>query len=428
MNIWSFFTLSLWSILSLADEPLSLSESAQKLMVNFREDIQTTQALVGDPEQMTALDRYRLTYQLPSLQPNNRDMVARGLFVLYYQQEQFDRYLAEIVEESSETIRGNHFLVDYGMKFLRAGMMLGCERCSPEKKREYRRAVDDYLKIMDLRGAELPWLNFGSTEVLTENEQSVLEVMRANPNFAPGNGFSGLPFYELMQEKFQDENFQRNLIALSQNLERMLSDLSQDSSKVVDSNILDEAIKITGSREVAVEMLGLMMSRDSLNTRYFKHFRSSNSEFMKSFANFPVLVKVLADLDRHRRNIPYDRFSYDGVYRTTNTRSYYFWSAALTSQKLKSLGYADDIVFEAAFNFPKQYRVLRFLESRSFLKSSEEQARIRRANMVAMNISAYGSQVSLGRLSDRQRQRAHASRGSRINHCLSTIGYLLLSF
>jgi hypothetical protein len=228
-----------------------------------------------------------------------------------------------------------NLVTELGISALKQAIKNHCEsRCSALNAARTNQLVNDFFKVLDLRGA--------------------------------AGGYSGFPFFSIYQKRFLDPDFMTKAIRLQNSLAHIIDESALDPKRPIDENILDLATKANdGDKRKAIEMVSLLLSRDTGIIRYFNYLQlhSNDADFATAVSMIPVEVRLIAEIDKARRGSDLDRFSYDGKYATRNIKNYYFWSAAFVAMRLSDLGYTSNEIVAVTIELPRQYKIFRKIQS-----------------------------------------------------------------
>jgi hypothetical protein len=215
-----------------------------------------------------------------------------------------------------------------------------CDHClTTADWNEHRRAVDQFFEIYDMKA--IGYRNPGSRIK-----------------------FSGLPFFSLVAEHFQDPQFQARTISFENELQNLVKAYAENPNYGLQTNLLEVATRVCdGNEEEGRQLAGLLLSRDLSVVKYFQFFETSNKEFVESAGRIPALTRLVVELDRLQSGSPYDRFSFDGEFRSSSIKNYYFWGASLASQEMRKRKIAEKEIDELNIQFPRHYKIFRSIEN-----------------------------------------------------------------
>ncbi len=331
----------------------------QSLSDQYWKEIQAAKLHVANPEAISGFDRWRLVYTIPSKDVS--EQIGRVLFVEKSQSSVVSSYANKITQNNLGF--KNDLKTGLGLNLVEIGMRRRCKDfVSPAELEKCKEAASQLIKILDIKNA--------------------------------GDGFSGLPFFSRVQERFSQPAFQEQTLAFNAEIQKLIDQFTQNPKFHLTEDVYTVALKACkGDSRKAVEMLGILTSRDVLVTRYLKHLTADNKEFINAFGNLSLRIRLVADLDRKARNSIDDVFSFTNKFSTQTEKNYYYWSAALASQELKDLGYSDQLISKLAAELPRQYKAYRYLEFKGPLQSKEWLKEFKRDAVSTMNISAHGAEV-----------------------------------
>lgn len=372
-QIMKYFLIRLIGVL-LTTLPLSAitfaqSDAYSQLNQHYMKSIETARGTLQNPSRPSGFERFLLAFGSGS-KFSRDERIGRILLAAHEQDKIIQRYInKQTGEDFFEPSPANQFIVSTALQTLKTRLKMSCAVCkSSQDLIDYRRTVDEYFEVFNITDAH--------------------------------SGFSGLPFTKLMQVRFFDPTFQKQVTDFHNRLEYLLENAAQNSDKTnyrgLQTNLWHEAIATTqGNEGAAVELLGLLMSRDVLITRYFKYMQVDNKEFLHAFAMVPITSRLLAELDREFRHDDRDIFSYDGRYAPKDDRSYYFWSAALASRRLHEAGHPERFIKLVSLEFARQYKVLRYFEQAGFSKDSVWYKKFYNNSLAALLTSGKGSKLGI---------------------------------
>ncbi len=297
--------------------------SLSKLEREFAAEMEIAAASVGNPEKISGVERFRLAFAMPHT--SNREQIGRVLFVIDQQSAFLDHLLAKNGSSTRPTDlypHRNDKVVDLGLGAAKLRMAAACKDCGP--------ALDDFFRIFDIRDAH--------------------------------DGFSGLPFYGLISNRFHEARFQNEVLALHSELAKALAAFEANPAASAKEDLWALATRATaGDTGRAIELLGILTSRDVLITRYLRYLRSANEDFVRAFAMAPLAIRLLGDLTKEYVTPGFDTFTFPKAFKSSQIKNYYYWSSALVSHRMKLLGHSDEKIVRLSLEFPRQYKTLRFL-------------------------------------------------------------------
>ncbi len=353
-----------WAALLLFTATAHSAGSVDQLKKQYDKAIREAKTLVADPARITGFERFQLAYS--SIPAENFDQrIGRLLLVLETQDAVVEAYLAKKSHSELQSLQPpkNGLVYDLGVGLARKLMLLDAPNDS-DKNKEYRKALKDFFEIFDLRDMN--------------------------------GGFSGLPFYSTVEQRFNDSEFRARVIEFEKKLNAQLEHFAKQPGQALTSNIFDLALEVTGGqKKPAIELVAILTSRDVLITRYLKHFKTHDQKFVRTFSRSPVLIRLLAELDQKARGSELDRFSFPATLKLTDERSYYYWSSAYTTLRLKEIGYSDEVVERINKSFPKQYKTLRYLEGMGPFKSKAFKKDFAQRTRETIEIANEGIQLAL---------------------------------
>lgn len=359
-SIFSFVLLFVaWSVL--ATNSFGGPQVPQaRLEAKYAAPLAKAKTIVENPERLSGVERFRLAY---IENPNElwEDRIARLLLVARSQEAVIENFIQKGFYEPVLGRPGNVMIATAGLNLAKTLMYLDCSSpCGKEKAELHRKAVREYFKIFDLRDVH--------------------------------DGFSGLPFYGLVQARVRETAFQKSVVELEQKIAAYVVDLSQETPKLSEATLFDLAQQVTGSPQKSIELLGILTSRDVLITRYLRYLPRNNPQFLQAFARIPVLIRLASSLDAEARGLDLERFAHPQGVQITDARNYYFWSSALAAQQLRNLGYPEETIRDVSKSFPKQYKRLRYIEGGGpFQKTAHYRMPYRQDVDLTQSLTAAGS-------------------------------------
>jgi hypothetical protein len=282
---------------------------------------------------------YRLAYANESA-ASPREYVGNILRALKLQEGVVQEIISRNGTDSNPSAPKNDLKTTVGLGIVKARILGECRHCkTTEDWDEHKRAVNALFDVYDIQagGAKSP---------------------------RSKRKFSGLPFFSTVEKNFSDEAFRARTIQFSSELEKIVADFSKNPETKLNTNVMDIALKVCkGNYNDAINLAGVLLSRDSNVTRYFDYLPAQDPAFVKAVARTPLLVRLIAELDRVSSGSNVDRFSFDGTYTSPNVKNYYFWSSALVSKNLRDQGVSEKEIIELNAQFPRQYKYLRTFEN-----------------------------------------------------------------
>jgi hypothetical protein len=288
---------------------------------------------------------YRLSYSDDNHNSSGQ-FVGNLLRALDLQEVTVKTYLS--ASEQKPSIPVNNLQAQIALHWVESQLASDCRWCRKDEDwRNHRATAHAFMVGYDLRG-------IGSSLAKSRRK------------------FSGFPFYGDVVKAFGDPEFRSRVILLEKKLEDILVDEASGDDLEIHDNIFSLATGVcNGDKTAAMDLLGILLSRDSNIVHFFNFSPETNPEFAKAVARTPLMVRLLSSLDQVGRHSSSDRFSFDGVFETTNIKNYYFWSGVFISKKLKSEGYTEKAIHELSLLFPRAYKSLRKLDDmRLRLKST----------------------------------------------------------
>lgn len=211
---------------------------------------------------------------------------------------------------------------------------------SHEVYREYKEASKQYMQILDLRA------------VGREKQKKSISSM----------SFSGLPYFRLFQRKFNEAQFQKEVFALHELLSRETKSLANNKNYLTNKTFFDLCLEASGSDyERAIVLGGLLNASGSGVTEYFRFFRSDENLEIKA-ADVPLLVRLIAEINKDRRGSELDYFTYPKGYESKQVKNYYFWSSAIHAQLMIQENYSTRVIQRLSTVLPTVYKKSRRVE------------------------------------------------------------------
>lgn len=335
MRLILFSLLLLSASLSFAQE--NYLGAIAKLKQQFTIPYQSAPARGKD----MATSAYRMAFSFGSANPTNNV----GNILLSYDlqteavQEMVDYQTKNIEPMLPEKI-DNDLKTNLALVFVQQGMAWNCRHCeTADERATFRKATADFMNLYDIEGA-------GKASRRSKKK------------------FSGLPFFTEIMKRFADPEFQNNVINFYTELQQVVVSMADKAQ--LKTNVFELALKAcNGDRQKAIELAGILISRDTNVIKYFDYVSTTNLKFIEATSMSPLLIRLIVEVDRSVNNYRYDRFSYDGKFEAYDVRNYYFWSGAYTTLKLSEMGYSDKTLLELNTNFPRFYKILRYIEELS---------------------------------------------------------------
>ncbi len=269
-----------------------------------------------------------------------RERIGNVLRAISIQDNELDNLIANASELPQTIVRpGNDLKTDAVLKLVELNIARDCRLCTSIRERLYfAQAAHDLFEIYDIQAAGVKSKRTGAT-------------------------FSGLPFFNSVSKAFLNSTFQMRASAFHEELRTIALQLQSNPKYMVQTNVNDIALKVCdGDREAATELAGLLISRDSNVIKYFNFLPKTDLRFTTRVSQTPLLVQLIAEIDKERRASGEDRFSYDGIHASTDVRNYYFWSSAYVSQELRKRGASGPVVRELNLQFARHYKIVRWYE------------------------------------------------------------------